>query len=168
MAVLSLPTVPTLEPCKAALAAAVQSLMAEAITDLAAYFPSTPLNLRVPRDITMTTVTDWTLVVNWPTLTIEGSYLRPVETAAQGTVTVWRGHIELQFFEKNANISDLGLMLDRYAALLWAIVTHASMHDMLEGCIVDAPTFVMEASEPRYNSATDRAVMVAFDVLFRT
>lgn len=166
MAVSNVPArLPTLEPVKQALGAALTADLGAALAQVAARFPNPAITLPLPRETRLATVRRWDQVRLWPTLLVIGSDVRIEQAGQVPGAGQWLGDIELAVFLQDQDHDQLALALDRYLAALWLVVIN---NEPFARAAVDGESVAMEASEPGGNTPHMRAAALTFSVRFRT
>lgn len=159
--------VPTLEPVKDAVAAAVTTHFADAAAYVAALYPAPALTLPPPAQIVIVTVGPSEVAQRWPALFVAGDGIRAGVQADQPQTAagLWTGTIGLSAWLRDSDAARLARALDRYAAALWLCLLQQRT---LGPALLLPETWMIESAEPPGDGGPlTRGVTLSVDVSFR-
>lgn len=165
---------PSLEPVRGFVVQALQDRLEAAFTEVTDRSPilldgdgqpvTVPLSL--PNQVRQGTITDLQLNEAVPALVVMTSDLGVVDAAQQLGPGLWRGSVDVEYWDQHEDPDVLSAMLDRYGAAIWMVMVE---QDPLGGWASIVPdSFRLLFSIPRGGSLNLRGANVAFDVEFRT
>jgi hypothetical protein len=129
------------------------------------------LTLRVPAEYAEAVITDYTIITNWPTLTVTGSYIRSAGAYEQLGAGEWLSTLQIEYFEQDQNQqnngSDLAMKLSRVAEAVWMVLINAD-ENKLVGADLLKDSIDIEQAEPAGGTLLSRSVRLGMNYKFRT
>jgi hypothetical protein len=158
---------PSLEPIKDAILAALQADLPEALSYVDTHGPlgtaRKPLGLVEPRGYELATLASFSVVTQWPWLQIVGRDNSVEEAWEQLQNARWTGFINLFLYLQSPNDAQLARMMDRYPEAIWLVLMN---NEPFAGAHIDTPTPHILPSEPAGSTPNARCVGMFFEVRY--